>query len=187
MNDEAHRHCCCYRRRRWLDVYQRHRAADHAEFGFLNAIDHSELGILDDRCREELLRSIEPDGDRALHAPVGCARRPEGTQCTGLDSVDDSNIAWHTSYRWKGSKLQVKLFANAALKFGKVPLSKVKSIPSTIKYDFKSKGKVVANVAYDLFTISTPDEDAEYEIMVWLAAIGGAGPISAMGMPIKKG
>ncbi|KAG6956471.1 hypothetical protein JG687_00010571 [Phytophthora cactorum] len=107
--------------------------------------------------------------------------------CTGLDSVDDSNIAWHTSYRWKGSKLQVKLFANAALKFGKVPLSKVKSIPSTIKYDFKSKGKVVANVAYDLFTISTPDEDAEYEIMVWLAAVGGAGPISAMGMPIKKG
>ncbi|KAG1695103.1 hypothetical protein DVH05_020745 [Phytophthora capsici] len=110
-----------------------------------------------------------------------------GTQCTGLDSVDGAHISWHTSYNWKGSKFQVKSYANAALKFDKVPLSKVKSIPSTIQYDFKSKGKVVANIAYDLFTTSTPDGDAEYEIMVWLAALGGAGPISATGKPIKKG
>ncbi|KAG7382423.1 hypothetical protein PHYPSEUDO_004853 [Phytophthora pseudosyringae] len=112
---------------------------------------------------------------------------PKGTQCTGLASATGSNIVWHTRYSWKGSKHQVKSFANVALKFAKVPLSKVKAIPSTIKYDFKSKGKVVANIAYDLFTTSTPDEDAEYEIMVWLAAFGGAGPISATGKPIKKG
>ncbi|ETM98889.1 hypothetical protein PPTG_19220 [Phytophthora nicotianae INRA-310] len=117
----------------------------------------------------------------------GAHNDTKGTQCTGLDSVEGSTIAWHTSYNWKGSKLQVKSFANVALKFDKVPLSTVKSIPSTIKYDFKSKGKVIANVAYDLFTTSTPDGDAEYEIMVWLAAMGGAGPISATGKPIKKG
>ncbi|KAF4137536.1 Glycosyl hydrolase family 12 [Phytophthora infestans] len=112
---------------------------------------------------------------------------PKGTQCTGLDSARGSNIAWHTNYSWKGSKLQVKSFANAALKFDKVPLAKVKSIPPTIKYEFESKGKVVANVAYDLFTTSTPNGDAEYEIMVCLAAIGRAGPISATGKPIKTG
>lgn len=35
---------------------------------------------------------------------------------------------------------------------------------------------IVANVAYDLFTSSTASGSAEYEIMIWLAALGGAGP-----------
>jgi xyloglucan-specific endo-beta-1,4-glucanase len=43
---------------------------------------------------------------------------------------------------------------------------------------------MIANVAYDLFTSSTTSGSAEYEIMIWLAAIGGAGPISATGQPI---
>ncbi len=41
-------------------------------------------------------------------------------------------------------------------------------------------------MAYDLFTSSTADGDAEYEIMIWLAAIGGAGPISQTGSTIAK-
>lgn len=43
---------------------------------------------------------------------------------------------------------------------------------------------IVADVAYDLFTSSTPSGSAEYEVMIWLAALGGAGPISATGSPI---
>jgi xyloglucan-specific endo-beta-1,4-glucanase len=43
---------------------------------------------------------------------------------------------------------------------------------------------LVANVAYDLFTSSTATGSAEYEIMIWLAALGGAGPISATGKEI---
>lgn len=42
----------------------------------------------------------------------------------------------------------------------------------------------MADVAYDMFLSSTADGDNEYEIMVWLAAIGGAGPISSTGSPI---
>lgn len=38
---------------------------------------------------------------------------------------------------------------------------------------------VVADVAYDMFTSSTSGGSEEFEIMVWLAALGGAGPISA--------
>jgi xyloglucan-specific endo-beta-1,4-glucanase len=34
-------------------------------------------------------------------------------------------------------------------------------------------------VAYDLFTSSSPGGKEEFELMVWLAALGGAGPISA--------
>ena len=43
---------------------------------------------------------------------------------------------------------------------------------------------LVCNVAYDLFLSSSADGDAEYEIMIWLAAIGGAGPISSTGSAI---
>lgn len=43
---------------------------------------------------------------------------------------------------------------------------------------------IVANVAYDLFTSSTADGSAEYEFMIWLGALGGAGPISSTGSVI---
>ena len=43
---------------------------------------------------------------------------------------------------------------------------------------------MVANVAYDLFTSSTAEGDNEFEIMIWLSAIGGAGPISSTGSTI---
>jgi xyloglucan-specific endo-beta-1,4-glucanase len=35
-----------------------------------------------------------------------------------------------------------------------------------------------------MFLSSSPGGDAEYEIMVWLAALGGAGPISSTGSAI---
>lgn len=43
---------------------------------------------------------------------------------------------------------------------------------------------MVADVAYDMFLSSTADGSEEYEIMVWLAALGNAGPISTTGSPI---
>ena len=45
---------------------------------------------------------------------------------------------------------------------------------------------IVANVAYDLFTTSTVGGDSEFEIMIWLAALGGAGPISSTGSSIAS-
>ena len=47
-----------------------------------------------------------------------------------------------------------------------------------------STTNVVANVAYDIFLSSSASGDNEYEIMVWLAALGGAGPISSTGSPV---
>jgi xyloglucan-specific endo-beta-1,4-glucanase len=43
---------------------------------------------------------------------------------------------------------------------------------------------IVADVSYDMFTSSTATGSNEYEIMIWLAALGGAGPISSTGSPI---
>ncbi|GMF28454.1 unnamed protein product [Phytophthora lilii] len=111
---------------------------------------------------------------------------PTGGQCTGFDSVDGSTIAWHTSFNWNGTFWQVKSFANAALKFDPVQLANVTSIPSTIEYDYKYDGKIITNVAYDLFTSATPGGNVEYELMVWLAALGGAWPLTTTGKPVKS-
>lgn len=43
---------------------------------------------------------------------------------------------------------------------------------------------IVADVAYDVFTSATSGGSNAYEIMIWLAAIGGAGPISSTGSPV---
>ncbi|KUF85945.1 hypothetical protein AM588_10001046 [Phytophthora nicotianae] len=100
--------------------------------------------------------------------------------------VDGSTIAWHTSFNWAGDNWQVKSFANAALKFNPVQIANVASIPSTIEYDYKYDGNIITNVAYDLFTSATANGTVEYELMVWLAALGGAWPLTTTGKPIKE-
>jgi len=47
-----------------------------------------------------------------------------------------------------------------------------------------SGSSIVADVSYDLFTASSASGTNEFEIMVWLAALGGAGPISSSGSSI---
>lgn len=42
----------------------------------------------------------------------------------------------------------------------------------------------MADVSYDIFTSATSGGSNAYEIMIWLAAIGGAGPISSTGSAI---
>jgi xyloglucan-specific endo-beta-1,4-glucanase len=39
-------------------------------------------------------------------------------------------------------------------------------------------------VAYDIFTSNSPGGPGAYEIMIWVAALGGAGPISSTGKPV---
>lgn len=43
---------------------------------------------------------------------------------------------------------------------------------------------IVADVSYDTFLGTTASGTASYEVMIWLAALGGAGPISSTGSPI---
>ncbi|CAI7621421.1 unnamed protein product [Penicillium glandicola] len=113
----------------------------------------------------------------------GQADDPSGTQCTGLDSVSGNTIAWHTSWSWAGTSYQVKSYASASLQFTPKQLSAVSSIKSVMDWSY-STTNIVADVAYDMFLSSTADGSEEYEIMVWLAAIGGAGPISSTGSAI---
>ncbi|KAL4785364.1 concanavalin A-like lectin/glucanase domain-containing protein [Aspergillus varians] len=109
-----------------------------------------------------------------------------GEQCTGLDSASGNNIAWHTSWSWSGGKYNVKSFANAAYQFTATKLSSLSSIPTTWEWEYTTGSDMVADVAYDIFTSSSAEGDSEYEIMIWLAALGGAGPISSTGSSIAS-
>ncbi|ETP35019.1 hypothetical protein F442_16736 [Phytophthora nicotianae P10297] len=111
-----------------------------------------------------------------------------GHQCTTLlsTSADNSTIGWTTNYKWGGITWNVKGYPNVGLHFKPLELANVESIPTTINYTYEHEPTTTANVAYDLFTSSTPDGDFEFEIMVWLAAIGTAWPLSSEGKNIKN-
>ncbi|KAI1175110.1 family 12 glycosyl hydrolase [Nemania sp. FL0916] len=106
-----------------------------------------------------------------------------GSQCTTVNSLSGNSVAWSTSWSWSGGNYNVKSYANAVVQTTAKKISAISSIPSTWKYSYTGSG-MVANVAYDLFTSSSATGSSEYEVMIWLAALGGAGPISATGSPV---
>ena len=57
-----------------------------------------------------------------------------GTQCTGVDSLSGTTLAWHTSFSWSGASSQVKSYANAALQFTAKTLCSISSINTTWKW-----------------------------------------------------
>ncbi|KAL4928568.1 putative endoglucanase [Aspergillus undulatus] len=127
------------------------------------------------------------EGDFILYNNLwGQDNADSGSQCTGLDSISGNTISWHTSWSWSGGEYNVKSFANAAYQFTATQLSSVSSIPTTWEWEYTTGSDVVANVAYDLFTTSSVGGDSEFEIMIWLAALGGAGPISSTGSSIAS-
>ncbi|ROV90154.1 hypothetical protein VSDG_08790 [Cytospora chrysosperma] len=107
-----------------------------------------------------------------------------GSQCTTVNSLSSSgSLPWSTSWSWSGNSSQVKSFANVVTSLSVVQLSDIASLPSTWSWSYTGTN-IVADVAYDAFTSSTATGTSEYEIMIWLAALGGAGPISSTGSPI---
>ncbi|KAJ4315075.1 hypothetical protein N0V94_006129 [Neodidymelliopsis sp. IMI 364377] len=106
-----------------------------------------------------------------------------GSQCTGVDGLSGSTLKWHTKWSWAGGAGHVKSYANVVTKITQKALYNIGSLPSTWTWSY-SGSSIVANVAYDLFTGATATGSAQYEVMIWLSAIGGAGPISSTGSAI---
>ncbi|KAI1354365.1 family 12 glycosyl hydrolase [Xylaria sp. FL0043] len=106
-----------------------------------------------------------------------------GSQCTTVNGLSGNSLAWSTSWSWSGGNYNVKSFANVVVQTTAKQLSAISSIPTTWSYSYTGSG-IVADVAYDSFTSSSASGSSEYEVMVWLAALGGAGPISSTGSPI---
>lgn len=92
-------------------------------------------------------------------------------------------LIYRDRWSWAGASNQVKSYANIVTSLTSTALSGITSIPSTYAYTYTGTS-IVADVSYDMFTSSSAEGTNEYEIMVWLAALGGAGPISSTGSPI---
>ncbi|EON96324.1 putative xyloglucan-specific endo-beta- -glucanase precursor protein [Phaeoacremonium minimum UCRPA7] len=113
----------------------------------------------------------------------GMSAATSGSQCTTVTGMSGSNLVWSTSWTWAGGSSSVKSYANAVVSFTPKQLSAISKIPTTWKWSYTGTS-VVANVAYDLFTGSSASGTSQYEIMIWLNALGGAGPISSTGSTI---
>ncbi|KAH8680751.1 concanavalin A-like lectin/glucanase domain-containing protein [Xylariales sp. PMI_506] len=111
----------------------------------------------------------------------GEANADSGSQCTTVDLGEDS-LAWSTSWSWSGGSSDVKSYAHVQATSTQ-QLSDITSIASTWDWSYTGTS-IVADVAFDLFTGDTATGDSSYEIMIWLAALGGAGPISSTGSTI---
>ena len=72
----------------------------------------------------------------------------------------------------------VKSYPNAVVSLDSKPLSQISSMQSSWSWSYTGSS-IVADVSYDMFTSSSAGGSNEYEIMIWLAALGGAGPISS--------
>lgn len=92
-------------------------------------------------------------------------------------SFHDDAMLTLDRWTWTGGS-GIKSFANAGYSIPATQLSKISAIDTTWKWSYSGSG-ILADVAYDTFTSSTGSGNAEYEIMVWMDAIGGAGPISS--------
>lgn len=58
-----------------------------------------------------------------------------GSQCTTVNSLSGSTVAWSTSWSWAGGSNQVKSYANAVVKQSTIKkISAIASIPSTWKW-----------------------------------------------------
>ncbi|KAL5346873.1 hypothetical protein ACLOAV_008016 [Pseudogymnoascus australis] len=114
-----------------------------------------------------------------------------GSQCSTYESLTGDTIAWSTKWTWQGGEYNVKSYANIVVTQDTGhQVSAIQSIPSKWTWAYTAGTGVVANVAYDIFSSTTAggnsDGSSDYEIMIWLAAIGGAGPISSTSSAIAS-
>ncbi|KLO17895.1 glycoside hydrolase family 12 protein [Schizopora paradoxa] len=101
-----------------------------------------------------------------------------GSQCAHITSMSGSTIAWTTNWTWTGGS-GVKTFTDMQLNAGiGKQLSAISSMPATWDWSYSLSSGAVADVAFDLFTASTPTGANVNEIMIWMANYN-AGPISA--------
>jgi xyloglucan-specific endo-beta-1,4-glucanase len=107
-----------------------------------------------------------------------------GSQCSTFNSLNGNTISWSTSWTWVGGPYSVKSYANVVVKQSTgYQISSLSSIPSTWDWSYTGSN-IDGDVSYDIFTSSSATGSNQYEIMIWLAALGGAGPISSSGSPV---
>jgi len=122
-------------------------------------------------------------GNFVVYADLWGESAGTGSQCSTVTAASGNSVSWSTSWSWSGGSSSVKSFSNAVVNFTPKQLSAIGSMPTSWKWSYTGSG-IVADVAYDSFLSSSATGSDEYEVMVWLGALGGAGPISSTGSAI---
>jgi len=90
-----------------------------------------------------------------------------------------NSLSWSTTWNWQGGQYNVKSYTNAALDFSSVQLSTITSIPTVWDWSTDDTEASVYDVSYDTFLTASSGSANIYEVMVWVKAEGGAGPIGS--------
>ncbi|KAG9250681.1 glycoside hydrolase family 12 protein [Emericellopsis atlantica] len=106
-----------------------------------------------------------------------------GDQCTYIDSIAYTGIAWHVDWTWQGDQNTVKSYPYSGRDFAeKISVSAIRRMPISVDWDYHGND-IRANVAFDLFTASDAEHShtgGHYEVMVWLATLGDVEPIGQL-------
>ncbi|RYN24842.1 hypothetical protein AA0112_g8825 [Alternaria arborescens] len=105
-----------------------------------------------------------------------------GSQCSQIDSLTGTTLAYSTTWSWSGTTNQVKSYTNVETTFTKKQLSSYTSMPTAWKWSYTGTDLRV-NVAYDTFLGASASDANLFEIMVWLGVFGGVSPLSSNGYP----
>ena len=112
-----------------------------------------------------------------------------GSQCVEDLYQSGDTIGWRTEWQWEGEPYEVKSYVSSVLGWHwgwnaddtglPVPLWTEEPLNTTWDYDINTDGPVA--VAYDMWVhdVSNPtwEDDPSDEVMVWLSAHHGAGPL----------
>ncbi|WP_017538852.1 GH12 family glycosyl hydrolase domain-containing protein [Nocardiopsis halophila] len=131
-----------------------------------------------------------PMGEYWLNNNVWGQDAGSGSQCVEDLYQDGDTIGWRTEWDWEGDPYQVKSYVSSVLGWHwgwnsdedtglPVRLSSGRALETAWEYDLRTEGTVA--VAYDLWLHDIADpgwsDDPADEVMVWLSARGGAGPL----------
>ncbi|KAF6829549.1 endoglucanase a precursor [Colletotrichum musicola] len=135
------------------------------------------------------------DGYELNNNTWGCDSATSGSQRTHYDGPSSPGsaacpgrvgIAWSSDWEWRGGDDSVKSYVYGARQFPRRLVSEIAALPTEVEWHY-STWDVRANVAFDIFT-DTDREHAnssgEFEVMIWLAKLGGVWPISESKAPI---
>jgi hypothetical protein len=114
----------------------------------------------------------------------------EGTQCVEATYQEGETIGWRTDWEWDGEPYQVKSFVSSVLGWHwgwnaeedtGLPVQLTSAEPLNTAWEYTIDTDGVAAVTYDLWLhdVAEPDweDDPTDELMIWLSAHGGAGPL----------
>jgi xyloglucan-specific endo-beta-1,4-glucanase len=138
----------------------------------------SSVGLAQDLCGQ--YDYLEANGYAFNNNAWGSASG-SGSQCTHVTGTDSGGVSWNSEWSWSGGEDNVKAYPYSGRLIEKRIVSSYSSLPSSASWSYQG-GDVRANVAYDLFTAANVDHDTssgDYELMIWLARIGGVYPIGS--------